>query len=174
MARARARARAGAGAGAGRFCRGAAPRSAAAAKRRRALPPSAAACGLAACSAHRYPKVRKAAADALYVHFLTYGDPLEGGEVAEGGGGGGGVGGEGGGNGGGEARLVEVERLLTETAWLADLEAAVRPAQARLLLLFGLDPPRAGERQPGERAARAAPEPEEEDSYAALVKELGY
>ena len=47
-------------------------------------------------------------------------------------------------------------------------------AQARLLLLFGLDPPRAGERQPAERAARAAPEPEEEDSYAALVKELGY
>ena len=44
----------------------------------------------------------------------------------------------------------------------------------RSLLLFGLDPPRAGERQPGERAARAAPEPEEEDSYAALVKELGY
>ena len=121
---------------------------------------------------HRYPRVRKAAADALYVHFLTYGDPLEGGEVAEGGGGG--VGGDGGGNGEGEARLVEVERLLTGTAWLADLEAAVRPAQARLLLLFGLDPPRAGERQPGERAARAAPEPEEEDSYAALVKELGY
>eukprot|EP00327_Prymnesium_parvum_P043176 CAMPEP_0195647850 /NCGR_PEP_ID=MMETSP0815-20121206/30319_1 /TAXON_ID=97485 /ORGANISM="Prymnesium parvum, Strain Texoma1" /LENGTH=131 /DNA_ID=CAMNT_0040791447 /DNA_START=1 /DNA_END=397 /DNA_ORIENTATION=- len=24
---------------------------------------------------HRYPKVRKTAADLLYVHFLTYGDP---------------------------------------------------------------------------------------------------
>ena len=116
--------------------------------------------------AHRFPKVRKAAADALYVHLITYGDvgalaPM----VVE---------------GGGEAaapaeppmaegpeRHEAVLSVLTETAWLGGLDEAARPARARLLGVLGLPPPMVA-------AKAAVAKKAEADSYAELVGEMGY
>lgn len=123
---------------------------------------------------HRFPKVRKAAADQLYVHLLTYGDPAPAGPAARDGELG--AAGEGEIEGeivaaGGPGRLDECMRLLTETGWLAHLDEHARPARARMLELFGLPLP--------QLAAAAAARPHvqaqlEDDSYAALVGEMGY
>jgi hypothetical protein len=108
---------------------------------------------------HRYPKVRKAAADALYVHFLTYGDPqglapaeaaAEAG-VAE-----------------GPERAEALQQLLMETPWLGSLEEHARPARGHIIDLLGLPPPQV--------AAAAPPKKKEttQDTYAELVGEMGY
>jgi len=115
---------------------------------------------------HRYPKLRKAAADQLYIHLLTYGDPAA--MSADDG--------EGGGEGerlapDGPERLDECLRLLTETAWLADLDEQARPARARMFELFKLRPPQVAAANP---IARPSVSKEDDDSYAALVGEMGY
>ena len=105
-------------------------------------------------------QVRKAAADALYVHFLTYGDPQglpapaeadDGAGVAE-----------------GPERAEALQQLLIETPWLASLEENARPARGRILTILGLPPPQV--------AAAAAPKKKEaaQDTYAELVGEMGY
>ena len=147
------------------------------------------------------PKVRKAAADQLYLHLLTYGDPgplcapplappPPPSDVAE------------------ACGLVEMEleletpppkeveaatavatvaaaapapvdpgrldalmSLLLETQWLGGVEQHARPARAAMLELLGLPPP---------LVAAAAPpkakhvKPTEEGTYAELVGEMGY
>jgi hypothetical protein len=178
---------------------------------------------------HRFPKVRKAAADQLYVHLLTYGDPTsagshrqegeaaavgsasrdgEAGEAEEGesaavGGAGshdeGTSPGEdeaGGVNGdylneetappegepgsaaertsvaaSGSDRLDECMRLLTETGWLAGLDEHAKPARTRMLELFGLRPPQVAAAAVARSNVQAQ---REDDSYAALVGEMGY
>ena len=129
---------------------------------------------------HRFPKVRKAAADALYVHLITYSDP---GELTplpaadapppgapspdaappaeppaeppmE----------------AGEARLELVMGVLLETAWLDALDAHAKPARAKVLAAYGLPPPRVA----AAPAASTKPKRAEEDTYKELVGEVGY
>ncbi len=130
--------------------------------------------------AHRFPKVRKAAADLLYVHLITYGDfgelepiadeeppaapadpsaqppaaePVEPAEPPM---------------EAGDERLAVLMGVLTETAWLGALDASARPARARLLAVLGLPPPKVM----GGGAAKVTKEKEE--TYAELVGEMGY
>ena len=127
---------------------------------------------------HRFPKVRKAAADALYVHLITYSDP---GELTpllaadapppgapspdaappaeppaeppmE----------------AGEARLELVMGVLLETAWLDALDAHAKPARAKVLAAYGLPPPRVAAAGRVDKPKRA-----EEDTYKELVGEVG-
>ena len=145
--------------------------------------------------AHRYPKVRKAAADQLYLHLLTYGDPgplcappppepppgevtapcgLE--EVAA------------------EelekkaeaatppeeppappapvdpSRLDALMALLLETPWLSGVEQHARPARYTMLELLNLPQPLVA----AAPAAKAKAKPSDEGTYAELVNEVGY
>ena len=122
--------------------------------------------------AHRFPKVRKAAADALYVHVLTYGEPGELppmppievpvdaptiDEVIEPS------------MPPGDARLELLMAVLVETAWLDNLEKHAKPARAKLLEALGLPPPKVVE------SNKAAVKKVEEDlTYKELVAEVGY
>jgi hypothetical protein len=62
-------------------------------------------------------------------------------------------------------------RLLTETAWLADIDGQARPARTRMLELFGLRPPQLAVADTARPHLKAQVE---DDSYAALVGEMGY
>jgi len=124
---------------------------------------------------HRYPKVRKSAADLIYVHFVTFGDPgplstlpdlaephslmaLNGGGISA---------------AAGESlpvapgRLDELIAVLLETPWLESLDNSARPARAKVLKCLGL---------PAPRACTVAPKTTfvEDVSYKELVGEVGY
>ena len=141
--------------------------------------------------AHRYPKVRKAAADQLYLHLLTYGDPgplsappppeppkaeltcgFEEVAAEE------------------EPKAAEVEAaapaeppaavdpgrldalmsLLLETPWLSGVEGHARPARYTMLELLQLPQPLVA----AAPAAKAKAKPSDEGTYAELVNEAGY
>ena len=112
---------------------------------------------------HRFPKVRKSAADLFYVHLLTYGDPgelepmpdEESGISEEP-------------MAAGDARLEVIMSALLETAWLGSLDQNAKPARAKVLSALGLPPPKVL------AAAPAAPKKVEEDTYKELVGEMGY
>ena len=109
---------------------------------------------------HRYPKVRKAAADQLYVHLLTYGDPeLPEAEDA--------AGGEGAAPPGAE-RAEAIIEMLIGTPWLASLDENAKPVRARILAMLGLPPPQVG--APAQTRQKEAAE----ETYAELVGEMGY
>ena len=143
--------------------------------------------------AHRFPKVRKAAADQLYVHLLTYGDPGDLPPMATA---------DATPNGttaaatpeeeaaavaaaaadaeaaaaaaasampSGDARLELLMSVLMETAWLDGLDANAKPARAKLLEALGLPPPKVMDAKPV-----AAKKVADEDSYKELVGEVGY
>ena len=112
---------------------------------------------------HRFPKVRKSAADLFYVHLLTYGDPGELEPMAD----------EESGiseepMAAGDARLEVIMSALLETAWLGSLDQNAKPARAKVLSALGLPPPKVL------AAAPAAPKKVEEDTYKELVGEMGY
>ena len=121
--------------------------------------------------AHRYPKVRKATADALYVHLLTYGEealpplPDDGATYLDADG-----------NEAGAAAadpgaaLEALNGLLLETPWLDNADAHAKPARAAMLATLGLRPPQ----QAAAPAAPAKPRGPEEGTYASLVGEVGY
>ena len=145
---------------------------------------------------HRFPKLRKAAADQVYVYFLTYGDPGELAPLPD-------VttprqaapeasatlgAGTDGTDGAaapaadspaldvpateppmeaGEARLEFMTSVLLETAWLEALEAHAKPARAKLLAALGLPPPKVV--QTAVKVAKV-----EENTYKELVGEMGY
>ena len=128
---------------------------------------------------HRFPKVRKAAADQLYVHLITFGDlgeltpiPEAEGEddsaaprIVE-------VGGDDGAPEvmpAGDERHEFVMSVLMETAWLDDLETHAKPARSRLIAALGLPPPRvtAG-------VVREEKKKEDFEQYMELVAEAGY
>ena len=138
--------------------------------------------------AHKYPKVRKAAADQLYLHLLTFGDPgplcappaavPPPSAVAE------------------ACGLVEVApepesaaepapepepapvdpgrldvlmSLLLETPWLGNVEQHARPARATMLDQLGLPPPLVAAAAPQTKVKKS-----DEGTYAELVGEMGY
>jgi len=111
--------------------------------------------------AHRYPKVRKSAADLIYVHFLTHGDPgvliLDCDVVAP----------ETSMRPEHEGRLDMLMAILLETPWLDSLDHIARPARAKVLELLQLPPA---------RVAKVATIETVNDilSYKELVDEVGY
>ena len=57
-----------------------------------------------------------------------------------------------------------------ESPWLGETEAHARPARARIFELFGLRPPQVAEGA----SAPAQRNREDDDTYKALVGEMGY
>ena len=117
---------------------------------------------------HRFPKVRKATADQLYVHLITFGDLGELDPIPR---------------ADDEELLIEevdksmeagderhefVMSVLMETAWLDDLEGHAKPARAKLLDAYGLPPPKVT------AGVVSVAKPKDEDTYMELVAEAGY
>ena len=107
--------------------------------------------------AHRYPKVRKATADALYVHLLTYGEealpplPDDGATYLDA------DGNEAGAAAADPAAALEaLNGLLLETPWLDNADAHAKPARAAMLATLGLRPPQRGGGAGGAREAAGA------------------
>ena len=140
---------------------------------------------------HRFPKVRKATADQLYVYLITFGDlgelePIpppedapppsgaaaaaeaEAPRIVE-------VGGDDDAEAqpppmaAGDERHEFIMSVLMETAWLDELEANAKPARAKLIAALGLPPPKvtAG-------AVREEKKKVDFDNYMELVAEAGY
>lgn len=116
-------------------------------------------------------KVRKATADLLYVHLITYGDfgelpplPVDDSTpgleedppkpMAS-----------------GDARLELLMGVLLETAWLGGLDEQAKPARAKLLEALGLPPPRVA---PSTGPAKVKVDEKAFLDYKELVGEMGY
>ena len=116
--------------------------------------------------AHRYPKVRKAVADLLYVHLITYGVPslpcgeeVEAGAPAE-------V--EGDGLPVDSSKMDDLMSVLLETPWLDSIDQHARPARAKLLELLHLPPVSVAAEAP------TVDKSKKEGTYKELVGEMGY
>ena len=111
--------------------------------------------GLLALMVNRYPRVRRVAAEQMYVLLLGFSDDQENGP------------------GGGVAMDVEAAiDQLSDTRWDAEL-TVVKPERNKLYRLLGMTPPAAAAtlaKGPGARVKVV----DENDSYAALVGSAGY
>ena len=106
---------------------------------------------------HRYPKVRKTAAESLYVRLMAFDDLLPGGGSA---------------GGGDEENADRILEMLTELDWSSGDATMVRGSRDELFKLFGLEPPKL-KKKTGAAKAKAKPEADEMASYAALFRETG-
>lgn len=112
--------------------------------------------GVLALMVNRYPRVRRVAAEQLYVVLLGLSDDLQASDE----------------NGSTETEVEAAIELLSETRWDAEL-TAVKPERNKLYPLLGLTPPASASilaKGPGARVKVL----DENESYAALVGNAGY
>lgn len=102
---------------------------------------------------HRYPKVRKATSEWLYVRLLAFDDILPS----------------------DEAEADEILSILTETSWESPDSMMVRGARDSIFRLFGRDDiPVVIQRQNPANGGSRPKAADEMESYASLVKEVGF
>ncbi|ETV89364.1 hypothetical protein, variant 2 [Aphanomyces astaci] len=108
--------------------------------------------GICVCLGHRFPKVRKLAAEKLYTRLILHEDLVD------------------------QAKIGQVLAVLCDTAWDADLSLArnKRDVLVELLALDKIETIKSSDSRANLPSSPTSSRPVEDTSYKSLVKEMGY